>query len=211
MADARLRELERRARTGDPQAEAEQLLARVRSGTLSRERVELAAYCLHRGAGLLAPDSVPEGGPARVDEFWVRGLHRWGLAPLRAAVAAARISLHASPCCPNHDDAAEDDFRRGCPSWPLTEKAIQDAEDFLAGGKLGSRLPASSHALTMHSVGYHLAEALWDVQCGHDKGSPNQTTCAWFEVETCGKLAGRFLVRAAIESALTAWALGGSP
>lgn len=52
MADAKLRELERRARTGCPQAEAEQLLARVRAGTLSRERLELAAWGGHEPARL---------------------------------------------------------------------------------------------------------------------------------------------------------------
>lgn len=46
MSDARLRELERRWKeTNSPDDEAAYLLERVRVGDLTRERLELAAYC----------------------------------------------------------------------------------------------------------------------------------------------------------------------
>lgn len=44
MTDQRLRDLERRALT-DPSAASELLTARLRAGTLTREMMELAAYC----------------------------------------------------------------------------------------------------------------------------------------------------------------------
>ncbi len=218
-SDQRLREFERRARSGDPQAEAEQLVQRVRSGALSRERLELAAYLGHPPARVAHGDSIFGAGAEAgiVDlEAWVRGLDhrragRWPLAPLRAALAATRAALPASPCCPNHDDISGENFAAGCPSWPMTEAAIADAERCLAGEALTDRLPASAHGMTMDSAGYHLAEALWDFQCGHTRGSPNQTTCAWFEVERCAQLAGEAFVRDAIRTELVSWALGGSP
>ncbi len=51
MSDARLRELERRWKeTQSPDDEAAYLLERVRVGDLTRERLELAAYCGHERA-----------------------------------------------------------------------------------------------------------------------------------------------------------------
>ncbi len=51
MSDTKLRDLERRwEETGSPDDEAAYLLERVRVGDLSRERLELAAYCGHEGA-----------------------------------------------------------------------------------------------------------------------------------------------------------------
>ena len=55
MADVRLRDLERAASTGDPSARAELLNARLRVGTLDRQRVELAAFCGDEAARLVVP------------------------------------------------------------------------------------------------------------------------------------------------------------
>lgn len=52
MTDLRMRSLSRLSASGDLHAQARQLLERVRSGSLSRERLELAAYCGHQGARL---------------------------------------------------------------------------------------------------------------------------------------------------------------
>jgi hypothetical protein len=52
MSDAELRALEKRARTGDADARAKWLVARVRAGTLTRERLEAAAYAGDEGARL---------------------------------------------------------------------------------------------------------------------------------------------------------------
>lgn len=48
--DHTLRSLARRADSGDLDSQARSLLERVRAGTLTRERLELAAYCGHEGA-----------------------------------------------------------------------------------------------------------------------------------------------------------------
>ncbi len=92
--DARLRSLERAAAGGDVEAQARQLLERVRAGTLTRERLELAAYCGDAPAREVVPaTAVPvpagpsdfpdtagdwpsvDGAPIRP---WMTGLGRWG-------------------------------------------------------------------------------------------------------------------------------------
>jgi hypothetical protein len=50
MTDQRRRIIERAALTGDPSAASALLTERMRDGSLTRERVELAAYCGHEGA-----------------------------------------------------------------------------------------------------------------------------------------------------------------
>ena len=76
MADAKLRDLERRWKeTGSPDDEAAYLLERVRVGDLSRERLELAAYCGHEGSRrAVGSDQVP---PVDSTAF-IAGLGRWG-------------------------------------------------------------------------------------------------------------------------------------
>lgn len=62
MSDARLRELERRWKeTKSPDDEAAYLLERVRVGDLTRERLELAAYCGQASARIVLPDSKASG------------------------------------------------------------------------------------------------------------------------------------------------------
>ena len=51
VADEQQRELERQAASGDVEAEARLLLERVRSGDLAEDRLRLAAYLGHPGAG----------------------------------------------------------------------------------------------------------------------------------------------------------------
>jgi len=51
VSDTRIRQLERQ-RDGTPEAEAAYLRARIRCGSLTRERLELAAYCGDEGARL---------------------------------------------------------------------------------------------------------------------------------------------------------------
>ena len=91
MADARLRDLERRFRaSGSVEDEATWLRARVQAGELEQSRLELAAYCDHPAAvAALACQS----GPRRLDD-WVHGLERWGRETcVRAASAAAVHAL----------------------------------------------------------------------------------------------------------------------
>lgn len=81
MSDAKLRELERRWKeTQSVEDEAAYLLERVRVGDLSRERLELAAYCGHEGAMKAAgigPTKSPQDLAAavlRVPDLRVAGL-----------------------------------------------------------------------------------------------------------------------------------------
>ncbi len=72
MTDKRLRELERRWReTGSVEDQAACLRARVQSGELRKDRLELAAYC-----GVLAAKAVGTGATAP-DELGRHGCTVW--------------------------------------------------------------------------------------------------------------------------------------
>ena len=87
MSDARTRELERLAAEGDRAAEAELLVARLRAGTIARERIELLAFCGHPVA-----EQMAELSPAADPLTWCAGLEERGgsLAIELAATACAR-------------------------------------------------------------------------------------------------------------------------
>jgi len=89
MTDSRLQQLERAwEASGSPEDEAAYLRERVRVGELSRERLELAAYCRHEGAevvlgsptqaqlSLAYSEYLEESG----DSFaaWFQGVSSWG-------------------------------------------------------------------------------------------------------------------------------------
>lgn len=124
MTDQRLRRLEREvAASPSPESEAALLRERLRAGTLSLERLELAAYCGHEAAlaivprphgapsdcglchghpdGILVMHTATSGLPPWSREPcshelrpWVRGLALWGHKVMtRASVAAARCAL----------------------------------------------------------------------------------------------------------------------
>jgi hypothetical protein len=94
VSDARLRELERRWKeTGSPDDEAAYLLERVRVGDLTREMLELAAYCGHEGARL-ATGCDAQGQPADPENWAGSLLGRFGRDTLLvAALAAANATL----------------------------------------------------------------------------------------------------------------------
>jgi hypothetical protein len=92
VTDARRRDLERRARAGDLEAEAQLLIERRRDGEIAPHGLDLLAYAGAPAARMaLGPEAPPQ--PASL-EAWVRGLEPWGrVAWVRAAVAAARLLL----------------------------------------------------------------------------------------------------------------------
>jgi hypothetical protein len=84
MSDAKLRELERRWKeTGTVEDEAAYLLERVRVGDLSRERLELAAYCGHEGARRATGPVAHASGDL---ETTARGIGFWGRVPVLVGV-----------------------------------------------------------------------------------------------------------------------------
>lgn len=92
MSDTKLRELERRWKeTGSISDEAACLLERVRVGDLTRERLELAAYCGHSAA--CAALAVPPQTSACA-RAWLSILHqRDPSAALRAGIVLTRLAL----------------------------------------------------------------------------------------------------------------------
>ncbi len=92
MSDARLRELERRWKeTNSPDDEAAYLLERVRVGDLTRERLELAAYCGQEGASRALGGSAPT--PSHDLVAWVGGLEQWGERAVTLAAAAIAVGV----------------------------------------------------------------------------------------------------------------------
>ena len=87
MSDRRTRELERAAASGDPEARAAWLGARLRAGDLEEERLALAAWLGDPGARL-ALGCEPEAERASPAAL-VRGLARWGREPGRGDDSAA--------------------------------------------------------------------------------------------------------------------------
>ncbi len=163
MSDHSLRALERRARaTGHVDDQAAHLRARVRSGDLTQERLEFAAYCGDTGARLVVWPAMPDWvTPDHVfkgeDRFgrawenttlggWVAGLGAFGslisaTALVRAAVAAARAALvvwEALPTTASYDADME-------PVGTYPRRAVQAAETWLA-------CPCASHVTALRRV-----------------------------------------------------------
>lgn len=123
MSDAELREQERRWKESNlPADEASYLLARVRAGELSPQRLELAARLDHPAArialGSMAPalfDPDSEQDPFEDDE-----------AAVRAAIAAARFVLPPKSAEARHALAAAEAWAR-CPCAAHAEAAHSSA------------------------------------------------------------------------------------
>ena len=235
MGDTRLRSLERAAAAGDVEAQARQLAERVRAGTLTRERLELAAYAGHvaarealGGSRLVVTgkdgDGLPvdlfEGGPSvhRVHFWpWVEGLERWSRmrAPVVAAVASARLAAARDERGQHYNDCPDASVPRdrACPlcvadidSRP--RRAVEAAEAWCAS-------PCDRYHVEwvnrVHSPGW--TSPKW-LPCPPDTGLACATPSSYYEairagIEFCTQ--GIPPVRDAICAALTRWALGGSP
>ena len=115
MSDARLRELERRWKeTGSADDEGAYLLERVRVGDLTRERLELAAYCGHEGARRAVGDvSECPGEPAH----WLGGFLRWGAEAFTKAVLAVVPPLHRRLWSDNPYLPVSGDFFAAAQRW----------------------------------------------------------------------------------------------
>lgn len=102
MSDHTLSSLRRRARqTGSVEDDSALLVARLRAGTLTRERLELAAYCGDEAARAVL--DWPKGVAAWCTTYgdptftaWLSGLSRWsGLYPRAPGWVLRRVALAA--------------------------------------------------------------------------------------------------------------------
>lgn len=129
MSDARTRELERLTAEGDLGAEAELLVARMRAGTIARERIELLAYCGHPVAEQLA--EVP---PAADPLSWCAGLQARG--------GALAIELAACACARG---GPLPELRLDPGGEPTLRKALEAVGLRRAQGELADRLLRDAH------------------------------------------------------------------
>ncbi len=143
MSDTKLRELERRWKeTGTVADEAAYLLERVRAGNLTRERLELAAYCGHEGA-ISALGSDRGGHTVVADRAFVSGLKKWGKPPIVALAVAAAETIFE-----NYTDGV----RR------------RDALQALASAKAWLAFPNAENQASARTWGAHASSDMRDVR-----------------------------------------------
>jgi hypothetical protein len=148
VADARRRELERLAAAGDPGAERELLLERVRQGEVTPQAVRVAAYLGQPAALAAQPDAGPAGNTRELVP-WLEGLAGLDAALLtRAALAAARYAYESAGkelVDPRLDKglAAVEEWL-ACPCEPHRVAARLAAEEADEAAREASVLPASS-------------------------------------------------------------------
>lgn len=221
MSDVRIRALEREA-VHSPIARASLLTERVRAGTLSQERLELAAYAgdvdARAATGTLCPGGPDGGHTGFCDERcgvhsdlagWVQGLSRWGPEAIdRAAAAASRVAL---PWWWENLKRVTGwrDLETGHPAYTVTERAIGAADAWFGCpcDRHEDAWLAAAHTVHMDTVpGSHnyawVVTGPWshDPSRAHNREVPQHAR----------HFAGEPAAREAISSALIAWALRGS-
>ena len=192
--------------------------ARMRAGTLTQERLELAAYCgnewaLCVGVGPLnAPICTKchgrQGHPTRGEPHacfcgpetrfgaWIAGLSCWGHNIMtRAAVAAWRAALrHAKPGGPGGQNFTLQQAYRA--RYGIAVAVVDAAEAWLTDG---------ADVAT---------EVTWDDAWSESRNDWPHLPAPWAspgarasEIEAAARIAGEPATRAAIQAALTTWAL----
>jgi hypothetical protein len=225
MADSRLRRLERLADLGDLDARVRLLSARVRCGTLVRERVRLAAHLgdpaarrvlgIQGGAsdgsndGLTAADGLDERALSEL-RCWVRGLRGWaggGLLVARAALAAARYALTVWAAARPTDlraqalvDAASEWACCPCPAHAHQVQAAQESWPVVDGVR-GLRVFYAGYAARM-------AAETASVSASQNPARAHQAAHrAASGAVFAAKAVGPGRVRLAIQAELLPWAL----
>lgn len=236
MTDQRLRRLERDAAASpSPESEAALLRERLRAGTLSLERLELAAYCGHEAAldvvgrtcdrihpgcphgDLCLCCGCHEGVPLGVDDCWrgkrmhvlvsdfAAGLSRWGPAVQVRAAVAAARAALAWR-------SADLDLWPDSPGflWGPANRAVEAAERWLqnpTADMLPQNLPREFPLLTNAGD----TRCFFQLLCclpSAQHGWNTEANGALEAVRESAALAGELAVRSAIQSALITWALG---
>jgi hypothetical protein len=206
VGDEHLRALERSASQGGSEAEARLLRERQRAGSLSAERLALAAYLGHEGALLALGETLDPEDPDLREWLW--GFMRWGRQGVtRALVAACSYGLQ---CAPDHprlgslEDALEtisawcDDREQGL--FAL-ESATEDA------GEAQFDVMIEETAILWHvgSAVWNTAMAAWKA----DTEEPDKPFLykAWEALDALVRVIDEAELRAVIRSDLTEWAL----
>lgn len=221
MSDARLRNATR-APVG-VEAKTRALHERMRAGVITRERVELAAYCGSEAARPVVGDGPHEWAVASSGYSWflsaidcaplailLRGLERWGhLVMVRAAREAAKVALEAH--CKRHCGAqapprvaGNGGHRADCVEVARAIEAVGAWLDCPCEEHRDAC--AAPRSYLTPSPFWHLVYLVTEWQDGASRAAKASGVCA---VEGFASIAGEPTVRQAICTALVAWALGG--
>lgn len=224
MTDSRLRSAERRAASGSVEDESRVLTERLRAGTLTRERVELAAYVGHEAAraatGMVGSHDETD---AEALGHWIRAMPRPdNFVGVRVGLAACLATWHAlvpthAHQRPLHMRWTPHPYRAGvvgceqCDGLDGPRVAMACVQAFLA-------CPCEWHEEAAVAAGQSLGENLrwWGMLAvsvgrlrGSEKDPPSGARTARLCVEALRVSSAERLIRAAIARDLAAWALGG--
>ena len=206
MADEHLRALERSASQGGSEAQARLLRERLRAGSLSASRLELAAYLGHAGA-LLALEQAPEPEDRDLRE-WLWSFQRWGRqGVVRVLVAACRCGLE---CAPDHPRlGALEDALGVVSAWCddreqglfALESATEDAGEAQFDGMVEET-----------AILWHVGSAVWNTAMAAwkaDTEEPNKPFLykAWEALDALARVIEEAELRTAIREDLRSWAL----
>lgn len=214
MSDARLRQLQRDAATGDLAARARLLNERVRIGDLAPDRLQLAAY-LGDEAAEEALGQRPHVPPTITIGRWVRGLARptdgrypdWAAqAYARAAAAAARATL---PCFAGRDPAGAVRAVDALDAWiacPCDEHGRASAA---AASHVPQSPPGPAGLFASRGVRFAGLAILRAAAVSLVQGGAPATASASDAAADAARATSAEVVRAAIREALVPWALEG--
>ena len=207
MGDLELRARARDAAALDsPEARARVLVERLRAGTLTAERVGLAAYCGSPEADAII-DLIPQAW--RYDlirrQFslggWVRGLVRWGPeVQVRAAVSSALLVL----ATPGRLSRAADEH-----AW----RVLEEAHTWLADPCAEHRLAWGRAFVAARPQDRGVWGAFLPAPYARPEEVPTDEAARVFNVwnaravEAAGELTSEAEVRAAVQRSLITWAL----
>lgn len=199
MTDLALRELERRWRaSGTDDDRTLWLVARVRAGDLTLDRVRLAAHAGDASARAAADAPAPPRGLSD----WVAGFERWGAeATARVALAAARSALPQ--------------LVRGSNPNPELPRLLAAAEAAVLAGpsaahpaRLRLHIGRAEHFAT-DDAGVSVVEA---AQAAHLRAIAAEADVVgpWtlLALQHAQRAAGAAIVRDAVRAAVAPWALG---
>ncbi len=206
MSDARLRELERRWKeTGSPDDEAAYLLERVRVGDLTRERLELAAYCGHEAA--IGSDAQELPPTTSLD--WINGLSDHGhQASCMAALIVVRLATQTYSPAPETLLKAVNALESWVKNPTEPYRPVLDGEDVVRATFLDPAIEPRESALRRCAV--HAALSIIDPFFLESKPTPPSDlpmTQAQHAILALGEVTDISLLQAAIARGLVEWAL----